>query len=70
MPEEESISRKDYFAHTMYKVKSSEAIRQAKQFDTEMGNQSVNCSARMVLSYLVSNRSALKIWSSSCRETG
>jgi hypothetical protein len=40
MPEEESISRKDYFAHTMYKVKSSEAIRQAKQFDTEMGNQS------------------------------
>jgi hypothetical protein len=40
MPEEESISRKDYFVHTMYKVKSSEAIRQAKQFDTEMGNQS------------------------------
>lgn len=40
MPEEESISRKDYFVHTMYKVKSSEAIRQAKQFDIEMGNQS------------------------------
>lgn len=37
MPEVESISRKDCLAHSMCKAKSSEAIRQAKQFSTGMG---------------------------------
>ena len=41
IPEGESISRKDCFVHTMYKAKSPEAIRQAKQFDTE--TVKINC---------------------------
>ena len=47
-------------------------IRLAKELiETRLvDKQSVTCNARKILSYLVSNKSALKIWSSFCRETG
>ncbi len=56
MPEGESISRKDCLAHRMCKAKSSEAIRQAKQFGTEMGKH-----FNQFCQYLTKAQTAMKL---------